>query len=376
MAGSTTADEATRPVSVVGVPRDSPPEVVDAAVRRAAEAVTDFRWLGRGDRVLIKPVCNSPNPYPATTDPVALHAMIRLLEERGAGRITVADMSGVQFVRFSPDKQRGSSRRLMMKSGMAAAIEAGGARLHAFEEPGWDGFHPEHPTAGGRWSAPVMMPDVLDETDHVVLMPRCARHILAGSTLGLKAAVGWWRHDSRLRYHREGASLPEKTAEANTVPSLMDKQRLVLTSATKVMTTFGPDMGHVVTPDTGLIIAIASVVAHDMASLAWLIENRRVTPAKRRDKLSNDPHRSSLLRGVVNRFVTSILGGGVGDVLCTETPPAGTTGSIWSDPYLKSGFEAFGGIPDLALVADAGSIPDAVMQSLNSALTRRDETNA
>ena len=367
MADSINAGKQTRPVSVIGVPRDSPREVVEAAVRRAAESVTDFSWLSRGDRVLIKPVCNSPTPYPATTDPVALHAMIRLLEEHGAGQITVADMSGVQFIRFSPHKRKGSSRKLMTRSGMAAAIDEAGARLHAFEEPGWDAFHPEIPVAGNRWSAPIMMPDVLNETDHVVLMPRCARHILAGSTLGLKAAVGWWRHDSRLIYHRECASLPEKTAEANTVPSLLAKQRLVLTSATKVMTTFGPDTGYIVTPDTGLIIASAAVVAHDMVSLAWLHENRRATPEKRRDKLINDPHRSSLVRGIISRFATSMLGGGVGDVLRTETPPPGTTGSIWDDPFLQSGFEAFGGIPELALIDEAGSVPAAVLQSLSSA---------
>jgi uncharacterized protein (DUF362 family) len=357
-----------RPVSVIGVPQMSSPEVVEAAVRRAAETVTDFSWLSRGDRVLIKPVCNSPNPYPATTDPVAIHAMIRLLHEHGAGQITVADMSGVQFVRFSPGKQTGSSRELMTRSGMASAIDEAGAHLHAFEEPGWDAFHEESPTAGSRWSQPVMMPNILNETDHVVLMPRCARHILAGSTLGLKAAVGWWRHDSRLLYHREGASLPEKTAEANTVPSIIEKQRLVLTSATKVMTTFGPDTGYVVAPDTGLVIASASVVAHDMVSLAWLHENRRATPEHRRDKLTNDPHRSSLVRGVANRFVTSILGGGVGDVLRTETPPEGTTGNIWNDRFLKSGFDAFGGIPQLALIDEDGSVPASVMQSLNTAL--------
>lgn len=361
-------DRPTRSVSVIGVPRDSSPEAVGAAVRRAAETVTDFRWLSRGDRVLIKPVCNSPNPYPATTDPVALHAMIRLLLDRGAGQVTVADMSGVQFVRFSPDKLTGSSRKLMTRSGMASAIEEGGARLHAFEEPGWDGFHEENPTGGSRWSAPVMMPDLLNEVDHLVLMPRCGRHILAGSTLGLKAAVGWWRHDSRLLFHTEGASLPGKAAEANTVPSLLDKQRLVLTSATKVMTTFGPDTGYVMAPDTGLIIASASVVAHDMVSLAWLHENRQGTPEVRRNKLSNDPHRSSLVRGVANRFVTKILGGGVGDVLKTETPPEGSRGSIWEDPYLKSGFEAFGEIPDLALIDDARSVPADLMQSLRSAV--------
>ena len=105
-----------------------------------------------------------------------------------------------------------------------------------------------------------------------------------------------------------------------------------------------------------------------MVSLAWLHENRRATPAHRRDRLTNDPHRSARVRGLANRFVTTILGGGVAGFLKAETPPEGTKASIWQDPVLKSGFEAFGGIPELALIDEAGSVPVALMQSLNAAL--------
>jgi uncharacterized protein (DUF362 family) len=363
-------DGESTPVAVVGVPRGSADDVIESAVRRAADAVTDFSWLSAGDRVLIKPVCNSANAYPATTDPLALRAMIRLLRERGAGLISVADMSGVQVVRFGPDHLRGSSRALMDRSGIAGAADSADAEVHAFEERGWDGFHEEVPMAGSRWSAPVMMPDILQEVDHVVLMPRCARHMLAGSTLGLKAAVGWWRHDSRRLYHREGGTLPEKTAEANSVPSLMEKQRLVLTSATKVMTTFGPDQGYVVLPETGLVIASPSVVAHDMTSLAWLVENRRHTPLKRRERLTNDPHRSALARGLANRVVTRWLGGSALEALRTETPPAARLDGIWEDRVLAGAFDAFGGVPEVTLIDDGGSVPRDVMAMLESSIER------
>jgi uncharacterized protein (DUF362 family) len=357
------------PVAVVGVPRGAAEIAVESAVRRAALAVTDFSWLSRGDSVLVKPVCNSGKSYPATTDPVALRAMIGLLRERGAGRVVVADMSGVQFVRFGKDHLRGSTRQLLGQNGLTRSIEAAGAEVHAFEESGWDGFHEEAPRGGERWTAPVMMPNVLDEMDHVVLMPRCGRHLLAGSTLGLKAAVGWWRHDSRLLYHREGQSLPEKTAEANTVPSLLDKQRLVLTSATRVMTTFGPDDGWVVRPETGLIIASDSVVAHDMVSLAWLIENRRVTPANRRDPLSRDPHRSGAVRGVANRLVSFWLGTPA-DALATTTPPVAPLASIWDDRVLRGAFEAFGGVPGVELVDPERTLPAPLQATLEAAVAR------
>jgi hypothetical protein len=134
------------------------------------------------------------------------------------------------------------------------------------------------------------------------------------------------------------------------------------------MTTFGPDTGYVVSPDTGLIIASTSVVAHDMVSLAWLHENRLATLDHRTDKLVNDPHRSSFVRGTANRFVTSMLGGGISDILRTETPPEGTTGSIWNGRVLTSGFDAFGGIPKVELFDEKQSVPPALIQSLNTAV--------
>ena len=356
--------------ALAGVPRGSSDEVVADAVRRAALAASDFSWLSRGDRVLIKTVCNSGGDYPFTTDPVSLRAMVGLLKERGAGKVIVADMSGVQFVRFSKDRTKGSTRALMMQNNMAQAAEAAGAEVHAFEEPGWDAFHEERPASGPSWSAPVMMPDIVNEVDHIVLMPRCSRHALSGSTLGLKAAVGWWRHDSRLDYHYKGASLPEKTAEANSVPSLIEKQRLVLTTATKVVSTYGPDEGHVREPDTGLIIASPSVVAHDMLSMSWLLENMRLTPAEAKDGFMDDPHRVPFVVGMVNRVIINYLDGGIGKVLGDDAPPSIAHQSIWDDRVLRRAFEVFGGVPSIEIADALGDLPAPMMEMFKQSSTR------
>jgi hypothetical protein len=69
-----------------------------------------------------------------------------------------------------------------------------------------------------------------------------AKVFLAGSSLGLKASVGYWRHDTRLEYHRDAATLQEKTAEGNTVKTLSTKKRLVIPAADKLLTTHGPGM--------------------------------------------------------------------------------------------------------------------------------------
>jgi len=39
-----------------------------ALYKKTLEAATNFSWLSKGDRVLIKIALNSGNPYPATTD--------------------------------------------------------------------------------------------------------------------------------------------------------------------------------------------------------------------------------------------------------------------------------------------------------------------
>jgi uncharacterized protein (DUF362 family) len=353
------------PVILAGVARGAGDEATEQAVRRVALATTDFSWLSRGDTVLVKPVCNSGNDYPATTDPVALRAMIGLLREKGAGRVIVGEMSGVQFVRFGPDHLRGSTRKLMKGNGLARATEDAGAELIAFEEQGWDAFFEDPISAEGSWQGGVMLPRILEEVDHVVLMPRCSRHVLAGSTLGLKAAVGWWRHDSRLEYHRAASTFSQKTADSNTARTLLAKQRLVLTSATKVLTTFGPDQGSVEEPETGLVIASESVVAHDMVSLAWLVENRRATPAWKRGSFVGDPNRSQQFVNLANRVVCNFLGG-FGRFFEAESLVRYDIDGIWDDRVLLRAFEAFEGVPRVELVDVDAAVPPALLERLSA----------
>ena len=356
------------PIALAGVPRGAAPESVAQAVRVAACGPDDLAWLSRGDSVFIKVAANSGNPYPATTDPIAVRAMVELLRARGAGRVIVGDMSGVQLVRFWKDGLRGSSRTLMKQNGIARAADEAGAELHAFEEAGWDGFFDERPTVSGSWVGPVMLPAILREVDHVVLMPRCSRHVLAGSTLALKSAVGWWRHDARLEYHRDAATFSEKTADANTVPTILAKQRLVLTSATRVLTTFGPDDGFEHEPDTGLVFASPSAVAHDMLSLAWLLEGRAATPEGQRTGPLDDPNESTMFVNFANRIVTAWLGG-IGEAMRMERLTRYDMATIWDDRVLRRAFHATGGVPRVELAAVNDGVPAGLRENLARHLT-------
>ena len=347
-----------RPTRVVlgGVGRGASEQMMASVVRAVAEAATDFSWLSKGDAVFLKPVLNSGNPYPATTSPTALAAMVEILKERGASRVIVGDMAGILHVKLSPRGVSGSSRGLMETSGMARAALEAGAELHFFEEAGWDAFYEDKPAAGSHWKRGLMMPRVLHEVQHIVLMPRCARHALAGSTLGLKAAVGYWRTDTRLEYHRDAASFQEKTAEGNTVDTLRKKQRLVLSLADKILTTFGPDEGHVVQPATGLVIASESVVAHDMVSLAWLLDNRRDLPPSQ-DAALRDPYKSQLFVSIGNHWVVNKLDG-VGAALSSERLMRNDINAVWDDRALTHAHQVFGGVPRVVLETANEGIPE------------------
>ena len=71
---------------------------VESALRKAISAVTDLSYITEGTRVVIKPnlVSFLSPDRAATTHPVVLNALIRILNEKGA-KITVGDSPGGLF---------------------------------------------------------------------------------------------------------------------------------------------------------------------------------------------------------------------------------------------------------------------------------------
>jgi uncharacterized protein (DUF362 family) len=344
-------------VCVCAAPKDG--DVEDALIK-AAEAATDFSWLKTGQIVFIKPVINSGRPYPSTTSPLAVRAMIKLLGQKGAGRVIVGDMSGVQHLKFFKNRTMGSTRNLMKESGMLQAIEKAGGEPWFFEEGGWESFYRDHTDVKGFWDNGLMMPGILKGVDHIVLMPRCSRHVLAGASLGLKAVVGYWRTDTRLQYHYHAASFHERTAEGNRAKTLLDKQRLVISAADKLLATFGPDKGYIHTPSHGLVIASGSVVAHDMVSLAWLLHNRELLPKKRHGTFMDT---GRVVAGIGNRVVVKWLGTWKNS-LTAEALLKNHLKNIWDDRVLNHAVKIWGGIPDILLENVRNTVPENIMDKL------------
>ena len=138
----------------------------------------------------------------------------------------------------------------------------------------------------------------------------------------------------------------EKIVEINDTITLRQKLRLVLTVATKVQTTFGPDQGFAAEPDPGLVFASESLLAHDMTALGWLLWNREYeTPASQLSRL-RDPYQT--YPGLMNRAFVGYTWG-VGELLKSESYPTRPINSVATDPVLSWAAHLWGGVPQLEL---------------------------
>lgn len=282
---------------VKGVARGaSEDEAAAAAGEVFLRATNDCAWLQPGDRVLVKPALNSPQPYPCTTSPAALRGVVKVLQTRGA-EVVIGDLPGLEHVLLDPEgSHKISARDCFDRSGMGAALDAPFA---GFEERGWEeGFFHFQDERAASWPEGFHVTRWVREVDHVVSLPRLSTHAQAGISLGAKSAVGYLRSDSRLAFHRDGpfygsikayvkdADLPhdfpndhhfyEKIVEIRL--ALEGKLRATLLDGRQAQVTFGPDQTvtavhfHTkqVTPTTGLIFASANATATEVFGIAAL----------------------------------------------------------------------------------------------------------
>lgn len=263
----------TPTVSSAWIPRDEH-EQAHNLVKQTLDGATDFSWLKKGDRILVKLALNSGNEFPATSDPWLLKSLMTILQERGAGEILVGDQSGVADVHWTRNHKRGASRELCQSSGLLGVINECQVIPVFFEEEGYDAYVPTRPEGTHHWKKPLMITSVVNRVDHIIFMPRVSSHVMGDITSGFKLGVGFLRDDSRREFHSGGKNFYAMYEEINEVPEIKNKLRLSLTSGRKVLTTFGPDSGSVSEPEQGLIFATEDLLANELMSYAWLQWNR------------------------------------------------------------------------------------------------------
>ncbi len=246
--------------------------------QNAGEALAKVEWDGLagalpqpGQSVLIKININSANPFPASTSPDMLAALVDFLYGRGIREIIVADCSAVGAL---------PTRRVVGKTGILAAM-GNKARFACFD----DGLWVRVPVTG-RYLTEVTVPRLAVEVDKIICLANLKTHQEALFSFGLKLAVGFMHPMERFALHKE--YLGEKIAEI----SLAVPPDLVIVDGRKAFVTGGPDVGRIEKP--GVVLIGTNPLAVDVEAYRRMHELKKSCGCL--DGFSEDPFASAQLR--------------------------------------------------------------------------------
>jgi uncharacterized protein (DUF362 family) len=218
--------------------------------------------IGRGDKILVKPNFNSPDPFPGSTDLAFLRAVVELILESGA-KVTIGESSGGVW---RPTKN------VFRKLGLFELARHLDVELVAFEDKPdeWVRIRVD-----GDYLGSVSMPRSAYEADKIVYLPCMKTHSMAGFTGALKLAVGFMHPGERRALHAR--HLEQKIAEI----SLCWQPDLIVMDARKAFISGGPDKGQLAEP--GLVLASGDLVAIDVEAM------RALLTYEAKNKLTADP---------------------------------------------------------------------------------------
>jgi len=221
-----------------------------ASVARALDLIGGLgKVISPGDRVILKPNFNSPDPYPGSSDLDFLKSVVQILNEAGA-KVVVGESSGGIWR---------PTRKVMEKLDALRQLTDIGAEVIAFDDRAWDWVRVR---VDGDYLKEVTVPRSVYEADKIVYLPCMKTHQLARFSLSLKLAVGYVHPGERRSMHMR--NLERKIAEFN----LALQPDLVIMDGRKAFVSGGPATGELVEP--GVIMASGDQVAIDVEALKIL----------------------------------------------------------------------------------------------------------
>ncbi len=206
--------------------------------------------ISSGDKVLVKPNFNSPDPFPASTDLPFLRAMVEMLLEAGA-RVSIGESSGGIWR---------PSRNVFRKLGVYELARNMDVELIAFEDSTTDWVRIK---IGGDYLSTVTMPRSAYEADKIVYLPCMKTHSIARFSGALKLAVGFMHPGERRALHAR--YLQQKIAEI----SLCWQPDLIVMDGRKAFVSGGPAKGELVEPR--LFLASGDLIAIDVEAVKLIL---------------------------------------------------------------------------------------------------------
>ncbi len=191
--------------------------------------------------ILIKVNLNTPDAYPASTDPEMAGALVDFLRRKGLTRIKAGDCSSNSALPTSKTAE---------KTGLLRALR-GKADVVFFDRGSWV----EVP-AGGEFLKKVTVPAAAVRAGRIITLANMKTHRLADFSFGLKSAVGFMHPLERKLLHEE--HLREKAVEINlAVPS-----DLIIIDGRRAFISGGPDRG--VEAEAGVFLCGCNPLAVDV----------------------------------------------------------------------------------------------------------------
>lgn len=211
-----------------------------------------------GKRVALKANYNSADPFPASTHPDTLFAIVEALKEEGTS-VVLAERSGMGNT--GEVLERMGAMELAKKYGFDVTI------LDNVESSGWIRKKPDK----SHWNKGFLFPKVFSDADAIVQTCCLKTHRYGGHfTMSLKNSVGMVaKYDPENNYNymaelHSSRYQRQMIAEINTAY----RPEFVIMDAIAGFSKGGPDTGTLIEP--GIIIASADRVALDVVGVAIL----------------------------------------------------------------------------------------------------------
>ena len=265
-----------RPLVSKVAPGSNLRESIEKCLTLLGDAKKIFR---RGDRILVKPNFNSPDPFPASTDLYFMRAILDILTETGS-KITIGESSGGIWR---------PTRKVFRKMGVTELARECGVELIAFDDKNVDWVNVR---INGAYLDSIIIPRLVYEADTVLYLPCMKTHNIAGYTGALKLAVGFMHPGERRALHAR--YLKQKIAEVN----LFRQPDLIIMDGRKAFVSGGPDRGQLVNPS--VLLASEDPVAIDVEAMHILLAYEA------RNKIMPDPWQSAeIVTALQHRLSTS-----------------------------------------------------------------------
>lgn len=227
-----------------------------AGIRKAVELIGGANQMIKDVKgsILIKPNCNTDDPYPRDTHQETVRVIANLLIDLGVKpeKIIVGDMSG---------RARGLPTRATMENlGITKVAEELGIKTSYFEEEDWVRVKPKK---SKWWPRGIKIPKTVYEAERIIFTPILRSHSSAAFTCSLKLGVGLIDAEEREWLHN-GDHFYEKMIDIN----LAYQVDLVIADALRMNIGYETNPEDEVTP--GIITASNNMVASDAVSVALM----------------------------------------------------------------------------------------------------------